>query len=125
MNQTITSIRYPFAIDRQLGVLMEEKDFSQHVKQMIMQVLLTSPGERINRPDFGCGLRRLVFAPNSETSANLMQVTVVQTLEKWLGDLIEVSEVKVKAIEEKLELGVIYVLKARQERQYLNLEVTL
>jgi phage baseplate assembly protein W len=125
MNQPITSIRYPFAIDRQLGVLMEEKDFSQHVKQMIMQVLLTSPGERINRPDFGCGLRRLVFAPNSETSANLMQVTVVQTLEKWLGDLIEVSEVKVKAIEEKLELGVIYVLKARQERQYLNLEVTL
>jgi uncharacterized protein len=125
MNQPITSIRYPFAVDRQLGVLMEEKDFSQHVKQMIMQVLLTSPGERINRPDFGCGLRRLVFAPNSETSANLMQVTVVQALEKWLGDLIEVSEVKVKAMEERLELGVIYVLKARQERQYLNLEVTL
>jgi uncharacterized protein len=125
MNQPITSIHYPFAIDRQLGVLMEEKDFSQHVKQMIMQVLLTSPGERINRPDFGCGLRRLVFAPNSDTSANLMQVTVVQALEKWLGDLIEVSEVKVKAVNEKLELGVIYVLKARQERQYLNLEVTL
>lgn len=125
MNQPITSIYYPFAVDRQLGVLMEEKDFSQHVRQMIMQVLLTSPGERINRPDFGCGLRRLVFAPNSDTSANLMQVTVVLALEKWLGDLIEVSEVKVKAVEEKLELGVIYVLKARQERQYLNLEVTL
>lgn len=125
MNQPITSIHYPFAIDRQLGVLMEEKDFSQHVRQMIMQVLLTSPGERINRPDFGCGLRRLVFAPNSDTSANLMQVTVVQALEKWLGDLIEVSEVQVKAVNEKLELGVIYVLKARQERQYLNLEVTL
>jgi uncharacterized protein len=125
MNQPITSIYYPFAVDRQLGVLTEEKDFSQHVRQMIMQVLLTSPGERINRPDFGCGLRRLVFAPNSDTSANLMQVTVVQALEKWLGDLIEVSEVKVKAVEEKLELGVIYVLKARQERQYLNLEVTL
>lgn len=125
MNQPITSIYYPFAVDRQLGVLMEEKDFSQHVRQLIMQVLLTSPGERINRPDFGCGLRRLVFAPNSDTSANLMQVTVVLALEKWLGDLIEVSEVKVKAVEEKLELGVIYVLKARQERQYLNLEVTL
>lgn len=125
MNQLITSIRYPVAIDRQLGVLLEEKDFSQHVRQMIRQVLLTNPGERINRPDFGCGLRRLVFAPNSDTSANLMQVTVVQALEKWLGDLIEVSEVKVKAVNEKLELGVIYVLKARQERQYLNLEVTL
>ena len=125
MNQLITSIRYPLAIDRQLGVLLEEKDFSQHVRQMIRQVLLTNPGERINRPDFGCGLKRLVFAPTSDTSANLMQVTVVQALEKWLGDLIEVSEVKVKAVNEKLELGVIYVLKARQERQYLNLEVTL
>ncbi|HRI60013.1 MAG TPA: GPW/gp25 family protein [Saprospiraceae bacterium] len=125
MNQPIHSIRYPFAIDQGLGALAEENDFSQHVDQMIRQVLFTNPGERINRPDFGCGLRRMVFAPNSEISANLTQVMIFEALEKWLGDLISVDDVKAKANEEVLEIRIVYLLKARQERRYLNLEVTL
>jgi hypothetical protein len=125
MNQPINSIRYPFAIDQGLGTLAEENDFSRHVDQMIRQVLFTSPGERINRPDFGCGLRRMVFAPNSAVSANLTQVMIYEALEKWLGDLISLEDVKAQAIEEVLEVRIVYILKARQERRYLNLEVTL
>jgi phage baseplate assembly protein W len=125
METSITSIRYPFAVDAGLGCLAEESEYDAHVKQMIMQVLFTNPGERINRPDFGCGLRRMVFAPNSEAAANLTQVTVYQALETWLGDLIEVSEVKVEAVDEKLEVRITYTLKALQESCYLNLEVTL
>jgi phage baseplate assembly protein W len=125
MKAPITTIRYPFAIDTGLGRLAEEADYAAHVEQLIMQVLFTNPGERINRPDFGCGLRRMVFAPNSEVTASLTQVIVYQALETWLGSLIEVSEVTVKAIEEVLEVHIAYILKARQERRYLNLEVTL
>lgn len=125
MNTPITSIHYPFAIDAGVGRLAEETDYAAHVEQMIKQVLFTNPGERINRPDFGCGLRRMVFAPNSEVTASLTQVMVFQALETWLGNLINVDEVRVKAIEEVLEVGIVYVLKARQERRYLNLEVTL
>lgn len=125
MNTPITSIHYPFAIDAGVGHLAGEPDYAEHVEQMIKQVLFTNPGERINRPDFGCGLRRMVFAPNSEVTASLTQVTVFQALETWLGDLINVDEVRVKAVEEVLEVGIVYVLKARQERRYLNLEVTL
>ena len=125
MNTPITSIYYPFAIDAGVGRLAEETDYAAHVEQMIKQVLFTNPGERINRPDFGCGLRRMVFAPNSDVTASLTQVTVFQALETWLGNLINVDEVRVEAIEEVLEVGIVYVLKARQERRYLNLEVTL
>ena len=125
MNTPITSIHYPFAIDAGVGRLAEETDYAAHVEQMIKQVLFTNPGERINRPDFGCGLRRMVFAPNSEVTASLTQVMVFQALETWLGNLINVDEVRVKAIEEVLEVRIVYVLKARQERRYLNLEVTL
>ena len=123
MNETITSIRYPFAIDQTLGVLMEEKDFSRHVRQMMLQVLFTNPGERINRPDFGCGIRSMVFAPNSDTTASLLQIMIMQAMEKWLGDLISVDKIDVRAIDERLEVKIIYMLKARQERQILNLEV--
>lgn len=125
MKPPINSIHYPIAIDQGLGKLAEESDYSEHVEQLIKQLLFTNPGERINRPAFGCGLRRMVFAPNSNATASLTQVTVYQALENWLGTLINVEEVNVEAIEEKLEVSIVYILKARQERRYLNLETTL
>jgi len=125
MAETFTSIRYPLAIDEGLGRLAVEDDYAAHVEQMIKQVLFTNPGERINRPDFGCGLRRMVFAPNSDVSANLAQVSVFQALDKWLGTLIAVSQVEVQALEEVLEVKIAYVLKARQQQRHLNLEVPL
>ena len=67
----------------------------------------------------------MVFAPNSDVTASLTQVMVFQALEKWLGTLIDVTQVEVNAIEEVLEVRIAYLLKARQERRYLNLEVTL
>lgn len=122
---SIKSIRYPFAVNEDTGCFAEENNYAQHVEQLIRQVLFTNPGERINRPDFGCGLRRMVFAPNSDVTAGLTRVMVFQALEKWLGDLIGVDDVKIEAKDEILEVGVAYVLKARRERRYLNLEVTL
>jgi hypothetical protein len=125
MSTPFTSIKYPIAIDAALGRLAEETNYAAHVEQMIKQVLFTNPGERIDRPDFGCGLKRMVFAPNSEVSASLAQVTVFEALTKWLSSVIEVSSVQVTAKEETLSIGIAYILKARQERKYLNLEVTL
>lgn len=125
MNKKIHSILYPFALEKGLGTLAEEAEYSEHVEQMVKQILFTSPGERVNRPDFGCGLSRMVFAPNSDTTANLTQVMIVQALEKWISNLIEVIDVKVSANNEKLEVSIVYILRARQERRYLNLEVTI
>lgn len=125
MGIPITSIKYPFAIDLSLGTFSEEHDFAAHVRQMIMQVLLTNPGERINRPDFGCGIRKMVFEPNSEVTASLTQLTILQSLNKWLGTLIDVNSVKVESVDEKLEIQIAYSIKAMSEPQYLNVEVTI
>ncbi len=125
MSKNIQSIHYPIGIDTGLGRLLQETDYAQHVEQMIKQVLLTSSGERINRPDFGCGLRNMIFAPNSDVTASLMQVTILQALDKWLGSVISVDRVKAEAVEEKLIVQIAYVVKSRQERRYLNVEVTV
>jgi phage baseplate assembly protein W len=125
MNESIHSIFYPFRIDEGLGTLGEEKDYERHVEQLMRQILFTNPGERINRPDFGCGIRRMVFAPNSDVSASLTKVIISQSLEKWIGTLIEVIDVNTVAVEEKLEIRIVYLIKARQERRYLNIELTL
>jgi phage baseplate assembly protein W len=124
MSAPFTSIRHPFAVDIGRGRIAEEENYAKHVEQMIFQVLFTAPGERVNRPDFGCGVKRLVFAPNSEVSASLAQVTIFQALTRWLGTAITVNDVKALAIEERLEIKIAYMLKARGERRYLNLEVT-
>jgi phage baseplate assembly protein W len=121
---TFTSLRFPFEVDTGRGRIAEEENYAHHVEQMMYQVLFTAPGERINRPDFGCGIKRLVFAPNSEVSAALAQVTIFQALSTWLGTAITVNDVKALAIEERLEITIAYTLKARGERRYLNLEVT-
>jgi uncharacterized protein len=125
MNANFTSIRCPFAIDAGLGRLAEETDYAAHVEQMMMQVLFTAPGERIDRPDFGCGIKRLVFAPNDPVTASLAQVTIFQSLKRWLGSVIDVQDVKAAAINERLEIKIVYSLKTRQERRYLNLELAL
>lgn len=117
--------RFPVEVDVALGTLLEEVDYPAYVQQLMKQVLLTSPGERIDRPDFGAGLRRQLFAPTSEASATLLQTVVFQSLDRWLGDLIRIDEVKTSFEDGRLDVQVVYTLKARASREVLDLEVTI
>lgn len=60
------------------------------VQDLIEQLLFTSPGERVMRPDFGCGLLDLVFAPAAPELIAALELTVRASLQRWLGDLIVV-----------------------------------
>jgi uncharacterized protein len=125
MDTKIKSFKFPLAVDTGLKTWSEENDYREHVIQLIKQVLLTNPGERINRPDFGCEIRRMLFNPNSDVAASLLQTTVYQALDKWLGTVITVDNVKVQPIEERIEITVVFMIKALQERRFLNLQVSL
>ena len=116
---------FPVALDAGLGRLRKQTDYSAYVAQLIKQVLLTAPGDRINRPDFGAGLRRLVFAPSSQETATLLQATVFQSLDRWLGTLIKIDRVEASFAEGRLDLAIAYTLKARGNQEVINLEVTL
>ena len=85
-----------------------ETDEDDHIRDLIYQVLFTSPGERVNRPDFGCGIRQLVFTPNSEAIAAATQFLVQGALTRWLDGVIAVRRVEVIAQEERLRVDVIY-----------------
>ncbi len=92
-----------------------EADDNTHIRDMIEQVLFTSPGERVNRPDFGSGLLQLVFQPNSSELAATLQFLVQGSLRQWLGDLIEVNDVQVLNDDSILKVTVVYsILKNRQ-----------
>lgn len=82
----------PFGIDP-ASRQVRGTDYPEHVEQMILQVLLTAPGERVDLPQFGCGLRQLVFGPLSSTVAVNTELSVRQALEEWLAGVIEVGDV--------------------------------
>ncbi len=73
--------------------------YASHVEQMIEQVLLTAPGERVNQPQFGCGLRGLVFAPMTASLEAALTLQVSLALDQWLGNLIELTSVSVATSE--------------------------
>ncbi len=124
MSEPFTSIAWALAVDPARKRIAQELNYDAHVAQLVRQVLLTAPGERINRPDFGCGVKRLVFAPGGAAAATLAQVTVYQALTKWLGSAISVFEVTARAEDSTLHIRVGYAVKALGERRFLNLEVT-
>lgn len=68
-----------------------------HIRHLIGLVLFTHQGERVNRPDFGSGVKQLVFAENAPELANATQHLVQSSLQRWMSDLIEVRAVDVKS----------------------------
>jgi phage baseplate assembly protein W len=94
-----------------------DTDYNAHIRDMIEQVLFTSPGERINRPDFGSGLMQLVFQPLSSELATTTQYLVQGALNQWLGDLIEVHDVEVAREDSMLQVIVSYTILKNQQSQ--------
>ena len=106
---------YPFHIDGRGRTAETGED--DHIRDLIHQVLFTAPGERVNRPDFGCGLRQLVFMPNSDALATATQFLVQGSLQRWLDTVIQVEKVEVLAQDEKLLVTVVYTKRSTGERR--------
>ncbi len=90
---------------------------ADHINQMIEQLLFTSPGERVNRPDFGTGVIQLVFAPNSPELATATEFMIQSALQQHLGDVIKPITVNVSSNEATLNIQVDYIILRTQQRQ--------
>lgn len=106
---------YPYHFDGRGGTA--QTDLEEHIRDLIEQVLFTSPGERVNRPDFGSGLAQAVFAPNSDELAAAMQFLVQGALQQNLSDMIEVSKVEVNAEDNVLRVSIQYAVRQTQQQQ--------
>ena len=100
----MTNIGFPFRIDRHGRTARVDR--AQHIRDLIEQLLFTSPGERVNRPTLGSGLAQLVFAPLSSELLSATQGLVQGNLQEWLADRIRVDAVEVAAGDGRLEVTV-------------------
>ena len=103
------NIDFPFHLDSRGRTAATDDD--DHVRDMIEQYLFTSPGERVNRADFGSGLLQMVFAPNSPEVAAALQFSLQAGLQRWLADVVEVRDLKVEANDSTLLVTLRYLVR--------------
>jgi phage baseplate assembly protein W len=118
---------FPFHIDPVSG-RAAQSPYGTHVNQMIRQVLLTSPGERADLPEFGCGLRQLLFEPNSDALKTTTQLIVRRSLDRWLAGQIQVHDVQVSSgaggDDSEILVQITYVLVETQSKQVTEVLVS-
>ncbi|WP_323001811.1 GPW/gp25 family protein [Denitromonas sp.] len=110
-----TRLHFPYQFDGRGRT--RDDDEAAWIRGLIEQVVFTAPGERVMRPDFGSGLRELVFAPNSPELASTTQFLVQGALQQWLADLITVEAVEVEAVDARLSVTVQYLIRRTESRQ--------
>ncbi|MHC1767286.1 MAG: GPW/gp25 family protein [Verrucomicrobiia bacterium] len=109
------NVEFPYHFDARGRTAVA--DYEAHIRDLIEQVLFTAPGERVNRPDFGSGVLRLVFAPNSDQLAATTQYLVQGALQQYLGDLIQVDAVEVSNQDSILRVSLRYLVRRTQTTQ--------
>jgi phage baseplate assembly protein W len=112
------NIAFPWRLDHRGRTAIADDD--AHIRHLIELVLFTSPGERINRPEFGSGLKQLIFAPVSSELASATQIVVQGSLQQWLGELIDVERVDMETSESTVTITVQYKVRRTQERRIVE-----
>lgn len=87
-------LAFPFRIGTD-GRTAAPRSDAEHVRDELLQLLLTSPGERLFLPDFGGGVRKLVFEPASDVLRGVVKARITRMLSRWLGTRLTVELIDV------------------------------
>ena len=102
-------------------------DEEESVRQAVLLLLATRPGERVMRPGYGCDLHRLVFSPNDDTTAGLAKHYVQRALARW-EPRIHVLHVDATRVDEdpgRLDIQLEYRVRATHRLERLTVPVSL
>lgn len=118
MKESLMNIDFPFHFDRWGHTATTS--YENHIRDLIEQLLFTTPGERVNRPEFGCGILSFIFSPNSPELAAALQMTIAAAIERWLGDLIDLNGLEVKSEDASLFITVQYEVQSTGEEEIVT-----
>jgi hypothetical protein len=100
-------LSFPFRIGPD-GRTEQVQSLEEHVRDELIQLLLTSPGERVDLPEFGGGARRLVFDGAGATTAAMAKAMISQALTRWLQERVTVDQLEVGADDVTLTVALSY-----------------
>jgi uncharacterized protein len=114
-------LSFPFRIARN-GATAQVSSLESHVRDELIQLLLTNPGERAFLPEFGAGARRLVFQNADQTTAGISKATITQAISHWLGSRITIEDLKVRIENEKIEIDLKYRIAGSEDTKTIRFE---
>ena len=79
-----------------------------YLAQLLEQIVFVQPGERVNRPDFGCNMRGLTFASGHSEIIGAVSTLVQSALRQWVGGAVEVLDVDVRMVETRAHVTITY-----------------
>lgn len=100
--------KFPVTVSSAGRIRMSE--YEEDIKEAIRIILSTSKGERVMRPDFGCGIYEFVFASLNTATLGMIETSVREALTLWEPriDLVNVSVSEAEAEEGKLLISIDY-----------------
>jgi phage baseplate assembly protein W len=119
----VSAIRFPFSISARGAVSGSAR--AEVVRQQIEQVLFTSPGERVGRPTFGCGIERLVFAGTGSATIAAAEYSIGVNLRQAMGEVILVDAVRVRAADNELLIDILFTIRATAEELHMTAALAL
>lgn len=114
-------LSFPFRIGAD-GRTAQVTRLEQHVRDELIQLVLTNPGERLFLPEFGAGVRRLVFENAGEITAATAKATLTQALSRWLGQRVTPEELIVESNNETITVDLRYRVAGTTEQRRLRFE---
>ncbi len=100
-------LSFPFHVGPD-GRAAQVDSLSGHVRDELIQLILTNPGERAFLPEFGGGARRLVFENVDPTTRGVTKAMLTQAISRWLGDRITLDDLTVGGEDETVEVEIKY-----------------
>jgi uncharacterized protein len=114
-------LSFPFRIDSN-GRSAQVQSLEAHVRDELIQLILTNPGERAFLPEFGGGVRRLVFENASETIAGLTKARITQAISRWLGHRVILEDLQVTIDNSTLEVQIQYRITGTKDSRIMKFQ---
>jgi uncharacterized protein len=114
-------LSFPFRIGNN-GRTTQVSSLEEHVKDELIQLILTNPGERAFLTEFGGGVRRLVFESADETTAGMTKAMLTQAISRWLRHRITLEDLTVKVGNEKIEVDIKYRIAGTEDTRVMRFE---
>jgi uncharacterized protein len=111
-------LNFPFTIKH--GAIGRPDSRRAYIEQLIEQVLFTVPGERVNRPDFGCGIQYVVFQPGNSEVVTATLFIVRSELQRQLDGIVQIEDVAAEMDGSELHVSVRYIDPANQQRWHVR-----
>ena len=114
-------LSFPFRIGTD-GRSAEVTTLETHVRDELVQLLLTNPGERLFLPEFGGGVRRLVFENVDETTGAMTKALITQAISRWIGHRVTLEELKVNIENETIDVDLKYRIAGTEDTRVIRFQ---